>query len=305
MHFVPSTHSPDPRSSRDFQAFTLMELLVVIAIIGLIAGMALPSLSNFAKSNRLEAGLAQLQGDLSIARIRAMNERTDVHMVFMPNLTTWSNLNTISLADINFLANDLQANNAMGFQCIGYALYADRSIGDQPGQSTPRYISEWKALPEGVYFHPSDFYNTNNFRRNRNFPFPRVGSGFSYRLPYLTFNSKGQLETGLDCRIPLIEGSATMGPPTTNGLNQVWDVDLLPKTSPLVVSNVNDGVLYLVSGNGSVSYRATTYNFRQAFEGNGGFNTFSILSGTPDVIQFEGVSVNWLTGRSRAVQPQF
>lgn len=304
MHLLITNHSPAMERPTT-RAFTLMELLVVIGIIGLIASMALPSLSNFAKSNRLEAGLAQLQGDLSIARIRAMNERTDVHMVFMPNLTTLSNLNSLSLADINFLATDLQANNALGFQCIGYALYADRTIGDQPGQATARYVSDWKPLPEGVYFQPSDFYNTNNFRRNRSFPFPRIGSGFSYRLPYITFNSKGQLVTGLDCRIPIIEGSASMGPLSTNGLNQVWDVDLLPKSSPLVVTNINDGVLYLVSGNGSVGYRSSTYGPRESFEGNGGFTGFSILSGTPNVIFFEGVSVNWLTGRSRSVQPQF
>jgi len=107
------------------------------------------------------------------------------------------------------------------------ALYADRSIGDQPGRSSPRYLTQWRTLPEGVFFSTNKFDSTKNslntsiysrgFRFGGDFPFRRFCTNATPAkapLFYLSFNYQGQLTDGLlpanpvsDEIIPLARGS--------------------------------------------------------------------------------------------------
>src|SRR5688500_1256005 len=79
--------------SRSAVAFTLIELLVVMAIIGVLAAIGLPALKGMGGSNDIAAATRQLMDDLSYARIKAINERSTVYVVFVSDnilRQTWS-----------------------------------------------------------------------------------------------------------------------------------------------------------------------------------------------------------------------
>jgi len=61
-----------------FPAFSLIELLVVIAIIGLLATMAMPSLTSILGGSKINHGIESLSGALSSARQLAVTKNRDV-----------------------------------------------------------------------------------------------------------------------------------------------------------------------------------------------------------------------------------
>src|SRR6266536_5926604 len=136
-------------------AFTLVELLVVIAIIGLLATIGLPALKGFGKGTGMAGAQRQLLQDLGLARLSAINGRTTVYMVFVPT----NILDRLGMPSTG--ANTLrQLTNLISGQYTAYALLTKRSAGDQPGQESPRYISEWRRLPPGILIPPVKFDQT-------------------------------------------------------------------------------------------------------------------------------------------------
>ena len=128
-------------------------------------------------------------------------------------------------------------NNLLAHQYGAYALISLRSVGDQPGQANAQYLTEWKALPDGVFIAPFKFTNqtgisinvssTNTLTGSNNvfsvfpfpyasFPFPAIDAltnssppaTYLMPLPYIAFNPLGQLaNTGYaDEYIPLARG---------------------------------------------------------------------------------------------------
>lgn len=179
-------------------AFTLIELLVVIGIIGILASITIPSLKGFGRSNKIAAANRQLLDDLAYARLTAINGRTTVYMVFMPKLDMidYSQFNSDETNKLHQLVTG---------QLTSYALMATRSIGDQPGQSRPYLITDWKSLPDGMMFTENkfqriftvdDWINFNDIT-NRPFhylpvPFPLPTSADHY-MPVIAFNPQGQV----------------------------------------------------------------------------------------------------------------
>src|SRR5688500_7367766 len=139
---------------RTFQkrAFTLLELLVVIGIIALLATIGLGALKGFNAINVVQAGNRQLIDDINMARNHALNQRTTVYMVFVPMLDGFP----VASLGTNAAARR-QLTNRLSGQFSSYNFLAMHSMGEQPGRGKPRYLGEWKHLPQGVFIAPQKF----------------------------------------------------------------------------------------------------------------------------------------------------
>ena len=130
------------------------------------------------KSNSMIAADRQLLDDINYARQRAIADHTSVYMVFIPpNIITWTLPPSPALtkAMVNLYAGQYNT----------YALLSLRSVGEQPGRLTPRYLTPWKSLPAGVYIAtnkltagsipglaPTFFNDLGPKNRRHNFLFP-------------------------------------------------------------------------------------------------------------------------------------
>ena len=206
-------------------------MLVVISILGILAALTVPALKNLGKSNVQVSASRQILDDVARARQLAISQRTTVYMMFVP-AAFWLPPLTASSAWTNSLSPAEYTNviNLLDKQLTGYAFVSLRSVGDQPGQGVPQYLSEWKLLPDGSFIATNKFYNNtfiydysfspavaypvSQFNYTASLPFPteaNVPAGIL--LPYIAFNYMGQLTVDgvnlapRDEYIPLAQGS--------------------------------------------------------------------------------------------------
>ncbi len=179
-------------SRRKYAAFTLLELLTVIAIIGIIAALAAPTLSHFRKGDAMLSATREMLDGVARARQLAISGRTTVYMVFVPpGFWRTSATNTWGSKEWNV------AINLAGKQFVGYNFISLHSVGDQPGQRNPRYLSSWQTLPETSFIPPWKFTDPRTFVPDSSSPLfavsislhrsPSFSAGFDsgYSRPWL------------------------------------------------------------------------------------------------------------------------
>lgn len=177
------------------EAFSLIELLVVLVIFGLVAAISLPALKGVRQNNVMVAAGRQLVDHLSYARSRAIADNTTVYVVFIPPEILNQTL-TLSGRDAKLF------ERLKGGMYTTYAIYAKRTVGEQPGRGRPRQILDWKSLPPGVIIETNKFVAPVTLADpvQRGLPFD-IQFGFPtatnevvvYNLPYLGFDNRGRL----------------------------------------------------------------------------------------------------------------
>jgi prepilin-type N-terminal cleavage/methylation domain-containing protein len=249
--------------SSSLRAFTIIELLVVLAVIAALTTLALPSIKNIRKANVMVSAGRQLVDDLGLARARAISDRTTVHVIFVPpDIQGWL---FPPGATQQAQRNLKLAQRLLSAPYTTYALYAERTVGDQPGRPQRRFITSWRTLPDGVFIATNKFINNVTVRdsdlipdHQRNFeyvslPFPTV-FGSQYEVPHIGFDAQGRLvdkNNKVQFRnevIPLARGSILY---TRNGPNLVdFDVRETPPNNS--VDNFHHVVVDSLTGRARV-----------------------------------------------------
>lgn len=189
-------------TSRLGQGFTIVELLAVIFVVGILAALTMSGLRGFQKSKTQLSASFQIMADLHNARQRALSSGSPVYIVFFPANYYVTNVarNPVYYAG---LTNYFNANKTAAKlrPMASYAFYSDENMGDQPGRTHSRYLSDWKQLPSGTRFgyvnETNNQFSMPSWTEWRWVRGAEDDSNITNRpplyLPYICFDHRGQL----------------------------------------------------------------------------------------------------------------
>ena len=138
------------------RGFTLIELLVVVAIIAVLFAVAMPVFENAGRKDTERAAF-NLMTTLRLARQHAISKRQWTLVVF-PTLDLG---NTFPAGNLNKCLRGyvvLAATNNLD----GKYKFDDTLRDPKPENMKFAFVSDWKYLPEGLFFDDDDSL-TNNF----------------------------------------------------------------------------------------------------------------------------------------------
>lgn len=229
-------------------------MLVVISILGVLAALTVPALKNIGKSDANISASRQLLDGIGRARQLAVANRTTVYMVFVPT-NFWSPANFLAARTSAQLS---AATNLADKQLTGYNYISYGTLGDQPGQHNWHYLGLWQNLPDGTFTAWQKYYETNlivdqisgvqyaisEFNYATNIPFPTENSASGVSLPYIAFNSFGQLVSNRDEYIPLAQGSVSPAIDATTKALQ-FSSPSISETPPGNSTNISYSIVHI------------------------------------------------------------
>jgi prepilin-type N-terminal cleavage/methylation domain-containing protein len=272
---------------RSLRAFTLLELMMVVAIVGFVAVLTLPHVRGYGQANAMATATRQLLDDVALARQRAMVNRSTVYMVFVPpqfwQYTVYENGGATTYS--NGVAANRQETNLLTHQYRAYALISLGSVGDQPGQHYPRYITDWRFLPDGVFVAPFEFSLASNTPPFTNIYTTNTLSGIIVSNPVYGWST---------ATVPFPSLSPSTNPPTA--ANMSLPCIAFSPQGGLATQYTNQ---YIVLARGSILY-ATDTNGAPLFAA-------PIITETPannDINNPNLIQIDWMTARATLVQNQ-
>ena len=161
------------------QGFTLIELLVVIAIIGALFAIAMPVFENMGRKDTNRAA-QQVMNTLRLARQHAISKRQWTFVVF-PNRDGVYTAGAKGVTTVDKCLRSyavIAATNNLDT----YKMYDEDAAGPTIDDMDLEFVSDWKYLPEGIYFDDNENLTGNFLFGKAGYYVPASAGNFKFPM---------------------------------------------------------------------------------------------------------------------------